>query len=138
LSKLPDLKLLIVDDEEEFLERLVERFERRGIDVQGVTTGEEALETIENHSVDVILLDIRLPGIDGVQVLQRVKKRHPFVEVILFTGYADAKTAVRVMELGAFDYLLKPIPLDDLLYRIQDAYKRKTLREAAGDDPPAH
>lgn len=137
MTELPDLKLLVVDDEEEFLERLVERFERRGVDVRGVTTGEEALETIENHPVDVILLDVRLPGIDGVQVLQRVKKRHPFVEVILFTGYADAKTAVRVMELGAFDYLLKPVPLDDLLYRIQDAYKRKTLREPSGDAPPA-
>jgi DNA-binding NtrC family response regulator len=57
------------------------------------------------------------------------------VEVILFTGYADAKTAVRVMELGAFDYLLKPVPLEDLLYRIQDAHKRKTLREASSRDP---
>ena len=124
-----NLKLLVVDDEEEFLERLVERMTRRGIDATGVTTGEDALETVENHSVDVVLLDVRLPGMDGVQVLQRVKKRHPFVEVIMFTGYADAKTAVRVMELGAFDYLLKPVPFDDLLYRIQDAYKKKILRE---------
>ena len=135
MTEITDLKLLVVDDEEEFLERLVERLERRGVDVQGVSTGEEALEAIENHPVDVMLLDVRLPGIDGVQVLQRVKKRHPFVEVILFTGYADSNTAVRVMELGAFDYLLKPVPIDDLLYRIQDAYKRKTLREASGNAP---
>jgi DNA-binding NtrC family response regulator len=135
LTELPKLKLLVVDDEEEFLDRLVERFERRDLDVKGVTSGEEALETVEDNPVDVILLDVRLPGLDGVQVLQRVKKRHPFVEVILFTGYADAKTAVRVMELGAFDYLLKPVPLEDLLYRIQDAYKRKTLREASSAGP---
>jgi DNA-binding NtrC family response regulator len=122
-------RLLVVDDEVEFLERLVERLKIRDLDVEGVTTGEKALEFIQKRPVDVMLLDVRLPGMDGVQVLKKVKQRHPHIEVILFTGHADAETAVRVMELGAFDYLIKPVPFDDLLYRIQDAYKKKALRE---------
>jgi DNA-binding NtrC family response regulator len=129
MGNLDTLRLLVVDDEVEFLERLVERLKIRNLDAEGVTTGEEALESIGKRTVDVILLDVRLPGIDGVQVLKKVKQRYPDTEVILFTGHADAETAVRVMELGAFDYLIKPVPFDDLLYRIQDAYKKKTLRE---------
>ena len=90
------VRLLVVDDEVEFLERLVERLKIRNLDVEGVTTGESALDSIEKRPVDVMLLDVRLPGIDGVQVLTKVKKRHPETEVILFTGHADAETAVRV------------------------------------------
>lgn len=122
-------KILVVDDEEEFLVKLVERLELRGLDVKGALTGEEALDSLEDRPVDVVVLDVRLPGMDGVQVLNRVKKRHPYTEVVVLTGYASAETAVRVMELGAFDYLVKPVRFEDLLYRLEDAYKKKTLRE---------
>jgi DNA-binding NtrC family response regulator len=123
------LQTLLVDDEIEFLDTLLKRLNKRELQVQGVRSGEEALAYLEQNSVDVVVLDVKMPGMDGVQVLREIKKRNPLVEVIMLTGHASMEVAIEGMELGAFDYLMKPINIDDLLYKIQDAYKKKAIQE---------
>lgn len=120
---------LLVDDEIEFLDTLLKRLNKRELQVHGVRSGEEALAYLEKNAVDVVVLDVKMPGMDGVQVLREIKKRTPLVEVIMLTGHASVEVAIEGMELGAFDYLMKPINIDDLLYKIQDAHKKKAIQE---------
>jgi len=122
-----DLNVLFVDDEEDFLETLLKRMKKRDVNVGGVESGEKALELLESEPVDVIVLDVRMPGMDGIQTLREIKKRYPLVEVIMLTGHASLEVAIEGMELGAFDYLMKPVDIDELLYKIQDAYKKKLI-----------
>ena len=79
--------------------------------------------------VDVVVLDVKMPGMDGLTALREIKKRFPLVEVIMLTGHASMEVAIEGMEQGAFDYLMKPMDIDELLYKLQDAYKKKTLHE---------
>lgn len=129
LMDLKSLKVLIVDDEEDLLDTLVERMKMREINVSGVCSGESALEHLSQNAVDVVVMGVRMPGMDGVETLKEIKRCQPLVEVIMLTGLASVETATRVMELGAFDYLLKPIEIDQLIYKIQDAYLVKALKE---------
>lgn len=121
-------KVLLVDDEVEFLETLVKRLKRRNLEVSGVNSGEAALERLSQVSVDVVVLDVKMPGMDGLTALKEIKKRFPLVEVIMLTGHASMEVAIEGMEQGAFDYLMKPMDIDELLYKLQDAYKKKTLQ----------
>lgn len=121
--------VLLVDDEEEFLETLVKRLRKRKLTVSGVKSGEEAIEFLDKEQVDVAVLDVKMPGIGGIQTLSAIKKRWPLVEVIMLTGHANMEAAIEGMELGAFDYLMKPMDIDELLYKLQDAYKKKLLHE---------
>ncbi len=89
--------------------------------------GEAALEILAANPVDVVLLDVKMPGMDGMEALSRIKQAHPDVEVIMRTGHANVDVAIRGMEQGAFDYLMKPAEMDDLYYKIQDAHKKKLL-----------
>lgn len=123
------IRVLLVDDEAEFLETLVKRLKKRRVDVQGVRSGEEALEFIRTQPVDVVVLDVKMPGMDGIQTLKAIKSMNPLVEVIMLTGHASVEVAIQGMELGAFDYLMKPMDIDELLYKVQDAYKKKALQE---------
>jgi len=122
-------KVLIADDETEYLETLVKRMKKRQLDITGVKSGEEALKWLEHNLADVVVLDVRMPGMDGVQVLREIKKKHPLVEVIMLTGHANVEVAIEGMELGAFDYLMKPMDIDELLYKIQDAFKKKVIQQ---------
>ncbi len=124
-----DFRVLLVDDETDFLETLVKRLTKRNLDVAGVESGESALAALEAAPVDVVVLDVRLPGIDGVETLRRIKQTSPLIEVILLTGHANMEVAVEGMELGAFDYLIKPVDIDELLYKMQDAGKKKAIQE---------
>lgn len=124
-----DFKVLLVDDEEEYLDVLLERLSARNVDVKGATSGDEALILIGDQHFDIVVLDVRMPGRDGVDTLIEIKKTHPEIEVIMLSGHADIETAVKGMDLGAFDYLIKPIRIDELLYRLEDAYKTKSLRK---------
>lgn len=124
-----DFKVLLVDDEEDFLTALTERLQNRGIDAQGVKSGEEALEALKSRPVDVVVLDVRMPGISGIDTLEAIKKEYPATEVLMLTGHADLETAFRGMDSGAFDYLVKPVDIDELIYRLQDAHQAKTLSE---------
>jgi len=120
--------VLLVDDETEFLETLVKRIKKRNVNVHGAKSGEEALSFLENQAVDVVVLDVRMPGLDGIETLRKLKKDHPLIEVIMLTGHASLEVAIEGMELGAFDYLMKPVDIDDLLYKLQDAYKKKSIQ----------
>ena len=122
-------KVLFVDDEIDFLETLLKRMKKRGVDVTGVGSGEEALSFLNTNQVDVVVLDVRMPGMDGIETLREIKRRHPLIEVIMLTGHANLEVAIEGMELGAFDYLMKPMDIDELLYKVEDAYKKKSLHE---------
>jgi DNA-binding NtrC family response regulator len=123
---MPIFRILVVDDEVDFTETLVNRLNKRKLDAVGVTSGEEAINMMENRLFDVVVLDVKMPeGMDGIETLREIKKRHPLVEVILLTGHASVETSIEGMRLGAFDYLLKPIQFDDLLKKISAAFERK-------------
>jgi DNA-binding NtrC family response regulator len=124
-----DFTVLLVDDEVEFLETLIKRMKKRQVNVSGAKSGEEALDWLAQNLTDVIVLDVRMPGMDGIETLKKIKKMSPLVEIILLTGHASLEVAREGMELGAFDYLMKPIDIDELLYKVQDAYKKKTIQE---------
>ena len=121
--------VLFVDDEEEFLETVMKRLKKRNMNVAGAKNGDEALRRLEQHPVDVVVLDVRMPGMDGIQTLREIKKRFPLLEVVMLTGHASMEVAIEGMELGAFDYLMKPVEIDELLYKLQDAYKKKSIQE---------
>ena len=123
------LKVLFVDDEIDFLETLMKRMKKRGVDVVGVGSGEQALEYLNQQPVDVIVLDVRMPGIGGINTLREIKKIDPLLEVIMLTGHASIEVAIEGMELGAFDYLMKPADFDELFYKIQDAFKKRTIQK---------
>ncbi|MFH0945269.1 MAG: response regulator [Planctomycetota bacterium] len=120
-------KVLVVDDETDFLDSLVRRLCRRGLEAVGVTSGEAALERLPREPFDVVVLDVKMPGMDGIEVLRRLKEKGIQVEVILLTGHASVESGVDGVELGAFDYLIKPVKLDDLMERIRDADERGQL-----------
>ena len=120
--------VLLVDDEEEFLETLVKRLQKREVKATGVHSGEDALAFLEKNPVDVVVLDVRMPGMDGIETLRALKRQYPLTEVIMLTGHASLEVAIEGMELGAFDYLMKPVEIDDLLYKLQDASKRRSIQ----------
>jgi DNA-binding NtrC family response regulator len=123
-------RVLVVDDEEDFLETLVNRLEKRGVEAAGVKSGEEALEIMKNKLFDVVLLDIKMPGgMDGIEALREMKKIQPLTEVILLTGHASIETSIEGMKLGAFDYLLKPVKLEELLTKMAEAFEKKDSHE---------
>ena len=124
-----NFNVLLVDDETEFLETLVKRLTKRGLNILTAKSGEEALTIIKGKGVDVTVLDVRMPGIDGVQTLREIKKLEPLMEVIMLTGHASIEVAIEGMELGAFDYLMKPADIDELFYKLQDAFKKRTLQQ---------
>lgn len=123
------LKVLLVDDEIEYLNTLIKRMQKRDLNVEGVGSAEEALEWLEQNPVDVVVMDVKMPGMDGIEALRKIKRAYPLVEVIMLTGHASVEVAIEGMELGAFDYLMKPMALDDLLYKIEDAHKKKIIQE---------
>ena len=122
-------KLLIVDDEQDFLETIIKRLKARGIDVTGVESGYQALEVLEGRDPDVIILDVKMPGLDGIETLREIKKKRPLVEVIMLTGHASVESGLQGMQLGAFDYVMKPVALDELLEKVRMAYDRKLIQE---------
>jgi two-component system, OmpR family, response regulator len=109
------LQVLIIDDEEELVSALVERLNLRGFQARGVTAGGEALSLLQDQEFDVVLLDMKMPGLDGLEVIRRIKELRPSLEVILLTGHGSANAIEEGMALGAFDYLMKPVKIDDLV-----------------------
>jgi CheY-like chemotaxis protein len=118
--------ILVVDDEGDFLETLIKRLEKKKIAALGCASGEEALLLVRENPFDVVVLDIKMPGgMNGIQTLQEIKKARPETEVILVTGHASLETSREGMQHGAYDYLLKPIRLEDLLEKLAQALERK-------------
>jgi DNA-binding NtrC family response regulator len=123
-------RALIVDDEEDFLETLVKRLNKRNIETTGVPSGEQALELMKQKLFDVVILDIKMPGgMDGIEALREMKKIQPLTEVLLLTGHASVETSIEGMKLGAFDYLLKPIKLEELLEKLAQAFEKKDAHD---------
>ncbi len=128
MIKIP-VKVLIVDDEKDFVEMFSLRLKEQGEKVSTAHSGKEALKLLETVGIDVVILDIRMPGMDGIDTLKQIKKIHPIVEVILLTGHGSTETAVEGMKLGAFDYLMKPADFEDIKIKIDNARKRKDEQE---------
>lgn len=122
-------RVLLVDDERDFLEVLTRRLGKRDVNVAGVTSGEEALQYLQAKPIDVAVLDVKMPGMDGLTALREIKKLNPLIEVIMLTGHASLEVALEGMRSGAFDYLMKPAEIDELLYKIQDAHRARTIQE---------
>ena len=128
MIKIP-ARVVIVDDEKDFVEMFALRLQGQGEKVSTAHSGKKALEVLENTIIDVVILDIRMPGMDGIDTLKQIKQLHPIVEVIMLTGHGSTETAVEGMKLGAFDYMIKPADFDDIKIKIKNARKRKDEQE---------
>lgn len=121
--------VLLVDDEPDFLYPLVKRLAKRNLVIESAGSGQEALDIIEQKQIDVVVLDVKMPGMDGLQVLRKIKADSGLIEVIMLSGHASLDAAIEGMENGAFDYLMKPVDFDELFFKLQDAYKKKVIQE---------
>ena len=121
--------ILIVDDEASVRDSLYQWFTTDGYRVDTADEATTALKKLQDNLWDIILLDIKMPGMDGIEVLKEIKRNYPLIEVIMLTGHASLEIAREGMKLGAFDYLMKPIDLDELLYKLEDAYQKKTIQQ---------
>ncbi len=128
MIKIPT-KVLLVDDEKDFIEMLSLRLKEEGERITVAYSGLEGLDTLEKADIDVVILDIKMPGMDGIETLREIKKKYPLVEVIMLTGHGSTETAVEGMKLGAFDYLMKPADFNDLTAKLEGARKRKDEQE---------
>jgi len=120
-------KVLLVDDEQAFTDALSKRLEARNLKVKTVNRGEDAIHIVDEHSFDVIILDIAMPGMDGLETLQHIKANHPDAEIIMLTGHASIENSVKAMKIGAEDLLEKPVDITDLLNKIEEAHKKRIV-----------
>ncbi len=123
------INILLVDDEIEFVETLAKRLNKRGFNVSYVTSAKEAIKRIKNEPYDVAIIDVRMPEMDGITLLGEIKQMQPLLEVLLLTGYASIQSGIEGMKKGAFDYLMKPTDMDELVKKIRDAYERKKQQD---------
>ena len=126
------LRVLIVDDEDELVSALEERLTLRGFDAKGVSTGAEALAYLVDGPCDVVLLDVKMPGLGGLEVMKRIKEKRPSPQVILLTGHSSAQDAEKGITLGAFDYLMKPIKIEELVRVLRAAGARREAESPGG------
>ncbi|MBP8645052.1 MAG: response regulator [Syntrophobacteraceae bacterium] len=129
---MPRVKILLVDDEVTFANNMSKLLAKRGYEVAVVHTGEEALRKVEEDEVDVVILDLKMPGMGGLDTLKILKKRKPLIEVIILTGHGSVDSAVDGMHLGAFDYVTKPVYVEDLNEKVRQAHQRKMIQEGKG------
>ena len=124
-----NIHLLLVDDEERFLTTTRTLLEKRGVTTFIASNGVDALKVMGEHRIDVVVLDVKMPGVDGVEVLRLTKQRHPLIEVVMLTGHASVESAVEGLKLGAFDYVSKPCEISDLMEKVNEAYTKKHAME---------
>jgi len=122
-------KVLVIDDEPDFLETVVKRLRKRQFDAAGVGSGNEAVVLLREQSFDVVILDLRMPGMDGIETLKEIKKKSPLTEVIMLTGHGSVESGIQGMQLGAFDYVIKPADFEELIEKVKQAAERKMLHE---------
>jgi DNA-binding NtrC family response regulator len=124
------VNVLLVDDEAPFVEALTRRLTRRELDITPAFDGSEALGKLDKMTqIEVVILDVKMPGMDGIETLRQIKQAHPLTEVIMLTGHATVESAIEGMKLGAFDYLMKPCDLDELVAKVEQAAARKAAHE---------
>jgi len=127
---MPMANVLLVDDEVPFVEAMSRRLKKRDINVLTSFNGFEALGVLEeDRSVEVVILDVKMPGMDGIETLGEIRKKFPLVEVIMLTGHATVETGIEGMKLGAFDYLMKPCDMDVLIDKLKEAVAKKRKHE---------
>ena len=124
-----DDRVLLVDDEEEFVLALSKRLRARGLDVANAGNGQAAIEEVEAHKFDAIVLDLAMPGMDGIETLKKLRALDPDAQVILLTGHGTIHAGIEAMRLGAMDFLEKPADFDELLGRIREAIAKKLRLE---------
>jgi len=118
--------VMIVDDEVPFVEILTKRLEKKDLDVITAFSGQEALETLDKHrNVDVVILDVKMPGMDGLETLKKMKSAYPLTEVLMLTAHGTVESAIEGMRLGAFDYLMKPCDMEQLMDKVNEATRKK-------------
>jgi len=122
-----EAKVLLVDDEEEFCNTLSERLETRGMKVNTVLSGEDAVKRVEDQNFDAIILDLAMPGIDGIETLRRIKEKRPDLEILMLTGHGTVKSGIEAMKLGAEDFLEKPVDMKVLMEKISEAKHKRML-----------
>jgi DNA-binding NtrC family response regulator len=120
-----EFNVLVVDDEDEFREIMLKRLQKHGLNAKEAENGQKALDILAHSHTDVVLLDYKMPGMDGIETLRRIKALKPLVEVLILTGHASVDSGIEGMKLGAFDYLTKPIDLEPLLVKLEGAYDKK-------------
>jgi two-component system OmpR family response regulator len=135
MSETNSARVLLIDDEVAFTSNLAMILSVRGYEATAVHDGESAVRAVEEGEFDVAILDLMMPGIDGIETLRQIKRKKPLLEVIMLTGHGSVDTGVEGMNLGAFDYAMKPIDIGDLLEKIADAYQRKLLQEQRSGNP---
>lgn len=125
-----ELKMMIVDDEERFLSTTKRLLSKKGYEVVTATSGAEALDRLRDEEIHVVILDVKMPGMDGMATLQEIRKSFPLVEVIMLTGHATMESAVDGLRSGATDYLMKPTDIDEIIQKAEEAFsKRQRLEE---------
>jgi len=123
------INLLLVDDEEQFLRSTTKRLEVRDFNVIAVTSGDKAIEAAREHPIDIALVDLKMPGMDGEETLRTLKAEHKWMEVVILTGHGSIDSAVECTKDGAYSYLQKPCEFDQLLETLTDAYKKKVMNK---------
>ena len=123
------IKVLLIDDEEKFVISNAKLLGKRGYDVYTALDGQKALQILEAHDIHVAVLDVKMPGMDGISTLKEIKKRFPLVEVVMLTGHATFESAVTGLKIGASDYLMKPSELSELIQKIEEAYEKRKIHE---------
>lgn len=122
--------VMLVDDEAPFVKTMTKRLTKRNLEVETALSGQKALDTLDKHrNIDVVILDVKMPGMDGIETLQRIKTSYPLTEVIMLTAYATVESAIEGMKLGAFDYLMKPCDMEQLMGKVQEATRKKRNHE---------
>lgn len=122
------IRVLVVDDEEDFASALVTRLARRGFSARAAFSGTEALAELASHPTEVVILDLKMPGMDGIESLQRIRRRYPGVQIIVLTGHGTVASGVEGMRIGAADYLRKPVPIETLCTAILAAAEKRRTR----------
>lgn len=122
-------RILLIDDEEAFITTMSKRLDKRGHPVSMAFSAQEGIAALEKEVIDVVILDVKMPGMDGIEALSVIKGRYPMVEVIMLTGHATVESAIEGMKRGAFDYMMKPCDMDELLKKVGEAYDRKLGQE---------
>ncbi len=122
-------RVLVIDDEVDFVETIVKRLRDRGLEAEGALSGPEGLQLLDNKEFDVIILDVKMPKMNGIETLREIKKKSPLVEVIMLTGHGSVESGIQGLQLGAFNFVMKPVPLNELLKQMTQAYERKLIEE---------
>ena len=123
------MKMMLVDDEERFLSTTQKLLSRKGYDILTASSGAEALNILRTHNIHVVILDVKMPGMDGIETLKAIKRNYPLVEVIMLTGHGTIDSAVEGLKCGATDYLTKPTDVQDLIEKAKEAFGKRQVLE---------